>query len=161
LSHVADLQTETEDYPEGSAIAREFGHHTILVVPLLREGTPLGVISLRRNKVEPFSDKQIELITTFADQAVIAIANTRLFEEVQARTRELSESLEYQTATAEVLGVLSRSPTDVQPVFDAIAKSAANLCNAFDAVVLRVDSDMLRLVAHHGSMPIGEWVFAQ
>jgi len=92
--HVADLQSETEDYPEGSAIARELGHRTILVVPLLREGTPLGVITVRRNKVEPFSDKQIDLVTTFADQAVIAIENTRLFAEVQARTSELAKTVE-------------------------------------------------------------------
>src|SRR5262249_15185274 len=92
--HVADLQSETEDYPEGSAIARELGHRTVLVVPLLREGTPLGVVTVRRNKVEPFSDKQIDLITTFADQAVIAIENTRLFEEVKARTRELAKAIE-------------------------------------------------------------------
>ena len=89
--HVADLQVETKDYPEGSAIARELGHRTILVVPLLREGVPLGAISLRRNKAEPFTEKQIELVETFADQAVIAIENTRLFEEVEARTRELRQ----------------------------------------------------------------------
>src|SRR5215467_12329244 len=92
--HVADLQAETEAYPEGSAIARELGHRTVLAVPLLREGVPLGTINLRRDKVEPFTDKQIELAATFADQAVIAIENVRLFDEVQARSRDLSESLE-------------------------------------------------------------------
>jgi GAF domain-containing protein/anti-sigma regulatory factor (Ser/Thr protein kinase) len=148
--HVADLQTETEDYPEGSAIAREFGHHTILVVPLMREGTPLGVITLRRNKVEPFSDKQIELVTTFADQAVIAIENTRLFEEVQTRTRELTESLEYQTATSDVLGVISCSPTNVQPVFDTIAQAAAQLCKAQFSHVFRFDGHLIHFAASHG-----------
>src|SRR5207249_7667362 len=100
--HVADLQAETELFPEGSAIARELGHRTILAVPLLREGTPLGAIILRRAKVEPFTDKQIGLVTTFADQAVIAIENVRLFDAVQARRRELRESVVQQTATADV-----------------------------------------------------------
>jgi two-component system NtrC family sensor kinase len=92
--HVVDLQLETDDYPDGSAIVRELGHRTILAVPLLRKGIPYGPITVRRNKLEPFSDKQIELVTTFADQAVIAIENTRLFEEVQERTRDLTEALE-------------------------------------------------------------------
>src|SRR5499425_3420834 len=108
--HVADLQAETEAYPEGSAIARELGHRTILAVPLLREGVPVGAINLRRDKVEPFTDKQIELVTTFADQAVIAIQNVRLFDEVQARNRELTGALEQQTATSEILRVISSSP---------------------------------------------------
>jgi signal transduction histidine kinase/putative methionine-R-sulfoxide reductase with GAF domain len=94
---IADLQSETEAYPEGSAIARELGHRTILAVPLLREGTPFGVIVLRRAKVELFSDKQIELVTTFADQAVIAIENVRLFEEIQDKSRQLAEASQHKS----------------------------------------------------------------
>jgi GAF domain-containing protein len=146
---VANLQTETEDYPEGSAIAKELGHRAIFAVPLLRQGAPLGAISLRRNRAEPFSDKQIELVTTFADQAVIAIENTRLFEEVRARTHDLQESLEYQTATGDVLGVISRSPTDVQPVFDTIARSAAQLCGAPVCNVFRFDGQLIHIAASH------------
>src|SRR5262249_4466586 len=156
--HVTDLQAETQDYPEGSAAARELGHRTIIVVPLLRQGAPLGAISLRRNKVEPFSDKQIELVTTFADQAVIAIENTRLFEEVQARTRELTEALQYQTATSEVLGVISRSQTTAQPVFDIIAKSALRLASAQFSTVILYDGEMLRLAAYDNANPEGSEV---
>src|SRR6266508_698978 len=148
--HLADLQAETEAYPEGSAAARALGHRTVLAVPLLREGAPLGAINLRRDKVEPFTAKQIELVTTFADQAVIAIENARLFEEVQARTSELTETLEYQTATSDVLNVISRSPTDVKPVFDMIAESAARLCEAQYCFVYRFDGQLLHFVAHHG-----------
>jgi len=152
--HIPDVLEDPEyTWTKSIELAR---FRAMLGVPLLREGIPIGVIALLRGTARPFTGKQIELVTTFADQAVIAIENARLFEEVQARTAELQESLEYQTATAEVLGVISRSPTDVQPVFDAIASSAAKLCNALDAVVLRVDGDMLRLVAHHGPMPIGD-----
>src|SRR5262245_11239051 len=119
-NHVADMQAEAEEYPEGRELAVRLGWRTGLSVPLLRAGGAIGAILLRRREVRPFTHKQIELLKTFADQAVIAIENTRLFEEVQARTKELQESLEYQTATSDVLGVISRSPTQLQPVVDAI-----------------------------------------
>jgi GAF domain-containing protein len=124
--HVRDLQSD-EDFPEGRELSLRMGHRSILSVPLLREGESIGTIVLRRTEVQPFSDKQTALLQTFADQAVIAIGNVHLFEEVQAKTRELQESLEYQIATADVLNVISRSTTNVQPVFDAIATSAARL----------------------------------
>jgi GAF domain-containing protein len=151
--HVADLQSETDAFPEGSAIAREQGHRTILAVPLLREGEPVGAIALRRDRVEPFTDKQVELVKTFADQAVIAIENVRLFDEVQARSRELSESLEQQTATSEVLRVISSSPTELQPVLDALVKTASILCGADNVSILHLEGNGLPIVAHYGSLP--------
>src|SRR6188472_2257679 len=123
------------------------------LVPLLREGSPIGAIGLTRTQVNPFTDKQIELVTTFADQAVIAIENVRLFDEVQKRTAELQESLEYQSATSEVLNVISRSPTNAQPVFDAIVESAARLCEAAFSVVWRYDGELLHYAASHNFTP--------
>ena len=125
------------------------GTRTILAVPLLREGAPIGVFVLSRRTVRPFTDKQIELVTTFADQAVIAIENTRLFEEVQARTGELTEALEFQTATSEILRTISSAPTQVQPVFDAIAVSANKLCGALLTGVYRFDGKLIDFVAHN------------
>src|SRR4029450_7235698 len=102
------------------------------------------VIVMQRTSVRPFTDKQIELLTTFADQAVIAIENVRLFEEVQARTRELSESLESQTATSDVLNVISRSPTQLQPVLDAIVNTAARMCTAEYSYIAKYEDNVLR-----------------
>src|SRR5262249_15924226 len=152
--HVADLQAEKETYPEGSAIAREFGHRTTLAVPLLREGAPLGAMALRRAKVEPFTHKQIELVTTFADQAVIAIENARLFEEVQARTRELAESLEQQTSTSNVLSVISRSPGDLEPVFAVVLQNAVRICDAKFGTLSLYDGDAYQNVTLH-NVPAG------
>src|SRR5262249_36834452 len=105
------------------------------------------------NSVRAFTDKQIELATTFADQAVIAIENVRLFETEQQRTRELSEALEQQTASADVLRVISRSPSTVQPVFDVIAESAARRCHAQLCFVYEFDGHLIHFVAHHGLTP--------
>jgi GAF domain-containing protein len=151
--HVTDLQAETEEYPEGSMRAREMGHRTILSMPLLREGVPIGAINLRRGKVEPFTDKQIELVTTFADQAVIAIENVRLFEEVQASNRELSEALEQQTASSEILRVISGSQIDTQPVFNTIVANAVRLCEAERAFIFRFDGELLPAVAYDNVGP--------
>src|SRR5262249_48633542 len=112
------------------ALSHLTGYRTMLGVPLLREGVPIGVIALARSIARPFTDKQIELVTTFADQAVIAIENVRLFEAEQQRTRELTESLERQRATTEVLRVISNSPGDVQSVFHAMLENGMRACGS-------------------------------
>jgi GAF domain-containing protein len=127
------------------------GYRTVLAVPLMRQGSAIGIIRLTRNKVQPFTDKQIELVTTFADQAVIAIENVRLFDEVQARTRELSEALEQQTATSEVLGVISSSPGELQPVFQAMLENATRICEAKFGNLLLYEGNAFRVAAMHGA----------
>ncbi len=126
------------------------GIRTIVVTPLLREGVAIGTIRIRRSEVRPFSEKQIELLETFADQAVIAIENVRLFKELGERNAELREALEHQTATAEVLGIISRSPTDVQPVLDAIVESAARVCGIDDLGLRLRDGNVIISRAHFG-----------
>ncbi|HEV8227755.1 MAG TPA: GAF domain-containing protein [Methylomirabilota bacterium] len=153
--HVADLQTATEEFPDGSAFARSVGHRATLSVPLLREGEASGVIQLRRLEAEPFTERQISLLQSFADQAVIAIENVRLFTELGARNHDLTESLEQQTATSEILQVISSSPTDLQPVFDIIAESAVKLCSAEVSVVTRYDGEWVELEAVYGSSSVG------
>ena len=128
-------------------LQRMGGFRTALGVPLLREGNVIGVIVLTRKAVKPFDKKQIDLVTTFADQAVIAINNVRLFEEVQARTRELQQALDFQTATSEVLNAISRAPAELQPVLDAIVGIAARLCEAEYALVYKLCDGRYRLAA--------------
>ena len=149
--HVDDLVAASDDeYPVGRALARRFGHRTMLAVPVLREGVPIGVICAFRLEVRPFPEQQIALLRTFADQAVIAIENVRLFKELETRNADLTEALEQQTATSEILRAISSSPTDLQPVLDTVVRSAARFCGAYDACIFRLDGDQLRCDAHHG-----------
>ena len=146
-THIHDMAAESEaEFPEGLSFQRRAGHRTILATPLMREGTPIGAIVIRRTEVRPFSEKQIKLLETFASQAVIAIENVRLF-------NELKESLEQQTATSEIFGVIASSPTDVQPVLDTVAENAARLCEANDALIHRIEGDSLKRVANYGPLP--------
>jgi GAF domain-containing protein len=149
--HIADVQADPEyTFLEAARIG---GLHTMLGVPLLREGTPIGVIVLQRRSVEPFTEKQIELVTTFADQAVIAIENVRLFDEVQARTRELSEALEQQTATSEVLQVISSSPGELERVFQAMLENATRICEAKFGSLYLYEGDRVRVGALYNAPP--------
>jgi len=125
----------------------------VLCVPLLREESPIGVIVLIRSKVQPFTEKQIELVTTFADQAVIAIENVRLFDEVQARTEELSEALRQQTATAEVLKTISRTAFDLQRVLETLLENAVHLCGAKHGMIFRYDGEFCRAAADYNNPP--------
>ena len=129
------------------------GTRSILSVPLLREGESIGTIVLRRTEVHPFSDKQIALLQTFADQAVIAIGNVRLFEEVQAKTRDLAESLQQQTATSEVLQIISSSPGDLDPVFEKMLENATRICGAEFGSMVLVESDTVRQAALYNVPP--------
>jgi signal transduction histidine kinase len=152
--HVLDAQEPVAGVVK--AVTRALGTRTILAVPLLREGTPIGGLTIWRDVVEPFTDRQIALVKTFADQAVIAIENVRLFKEIEERNAELREALEHQTATAEVLGIISRSPTNVQPVLDAIVESAAKVCGIDDVVLRLREGSGLVPRAHFGPIPIGQ-----
>jgi GAF domain-containing protein len=149
IVHVADVTAD----PDHALVEQRKvgGYHTVLAVPLMREGAAIGILRLTRNEVQPFTDKQIELVQTFADQAVIAIENVRLFDEVQARTRDLTESLEQQTATSEVLRVMSSSPGDLEPVFKAMLENAVRICEASFGNLLLYDGDVFRHVALHNA----------
>ena len=138
--HVPDVRAQN-DLPPWCSVS---GWRTFLGVPLRQQGKVIGGLIARRTEVRPFTPAQIKLLETFADQAVIAIENVRLFQ-------ELKESLEQQTATSEILGVIASSPTDIQPVLDVVAENAAKLCEAKDASILRLENNILRLAASYGS----------
>src|SRR6266487_3659439 len=152
--HVHDITAESgAEFPVSQATAPHMGHRTMLATPLLREGSPIGAIFLRRTEVRPFSERQIALLQTFADQAVIAVENVRLFNELQARNSDLTEALEQQTATSEILHVISRSQTDAQPVFDTIVRSAVTLCAGLYGALYRFDGELIHSVARHNYTP--------
>jgi two-component system NtrC family sensor kinase len=148
--HVHDVQADPDYAPAIHELAR---YRTVLTVPMVRDGTPIGTITLWRSEVRPFSEQQIALLQTFADQAVIAIQNVRLFIELEARNRDLTDALDRQTATAEILRTISQAQDDVQPVFDIIAGSAMRLFGAWSASVFRYDVEMIRLAATRGGRP--------
>ncbi|MGH2372277.1 MAG: GAF domain-containing protein, partial [bacterium] len=148
------------EYPDTLELLKLNTIHSVAEIPLLSEGKPLGSLAVLRAEVRPFTDAEVSLLQTFADQAVIAIENVRLFTELQEKNRALThahakvtEALEQQTATAEILGVIGSSPTDVQPVFETIARSGVKVCAALGCAVLVVDGDMIRVAATHGVRP--------
>jgi signal transduction histidine kinase len=153
--HIADVQVEAEEFPEASENARRLGFHTMLSVPLMREGVAIGAIQLPRTEVRLFTERQVALLHTFADQAAIAIENVRLFNELEARNAEQTNSLARQMATSEVLRAISRAQTDAQPVFDIIATSARRLCGASYGQVQLYDGELIRLAALDNVDPEG------
>ena len=148
ISHVADIAADPEyELPEASELGNA---RTALGVPLLREGEPVGVFTLARQRVEPFRRRRSHCVSTFADQAVIAMENARLLGELQARTRDLEESLEYQTATSDVLQVISRSTADLQPVLDTLVATAAGCVEPKSALVHHREGEVYRMAANYG-----------
>ena len=157
--HVPDV-LEDREYAILSRKAQKIaGHRATLGVPLMREGSPIGVVLLMRRLPKPFTDKQIELVETFADQAVIAIENVRLFDEVQTRTHDLSESLKQQTATADVLKVISRSAFDLQTVLNALIETATRTCDADQGAITReIDGAFFRAASYGYSSALSDFI---
>src|SRR5262249_41797296 len=144
--HIPDVRDQS-DSPLDAPMVVTGSYRTFLSAPLRQHGEVIGILNARRTEVRPFTPVQIKLLETFADQAVIAIENVRLFQ-------ELKESLEQQTATSEILGVIASSPTDIQPVLNTVAENAVRVCGAEDATIRLVEGNLLRFGAHYGSIPI-------
>jgi GAF domain-containing protein len=152
-AHIADLQTQADEFPVTSEYARRLGFRTGLYVPLMREGVAIGVIALRRVEARLFTERQVALLQTFADQAVIALENARLLNELRQRTSDLTESLEQQTATSQVLSIISSSPAELEPVFQAILANATRLCGAKFGTLNLYDGEVFRNVASYNVPP--------
>jgi GAF domain-containing protein/anti-sigma regulatory factor (Ser/Thr protein kinase) len=153
IVHMPDVREDPEyGYRE---VADAAGFRSVVSVPMLQAGKPVGAITVYRDIVDPFPDDAIRLLKTFADQAAIAIENVRMFAELERRNRQLTEALAHQTATSDILGAISGSPTDVQPVFDIICERAVTLCDAQIGVVSRVDGETIHLGAIHGAAKVG------
>jgi GAF domain-containing protein len=153
IIQVPDLQAAEADFPEGAVYAKQYGHRTTLAAPLLREDEPIGAILIRRMEVRPFTAKQVALLQNFAAQAVIAIENTRLLNELRQRTDDLSESLEQQTATSEVLRVISSSPGELEPVFQTMLANAVRICDAKFGILFRYNNEKFNATALLGAPP--------
>jgi len=151
IVYIPDVREDPEFRVQ--SVAQVMGFRSIVAAPMIHEGSPIGTITVVGAEPRMFSERQIAMLQTFADQAVIAIHNTRLFNELEKRNYDLTEALEQQTATSEILRVISSSPTDLQPVLDAVAERAAKLCSAVDAQVFLVEQDALRHIAEYGSIP--------
>ena len=152
MRSVADAQNDPQSTAAARATAVAMGHRCFALMPMLKDGQGIGGIHVARPAVGPFTDVELALLRTFADQAVIAIENVRLFQELEARNAELTESLEQQTATAEILRVIASSPTELQPVMEAVAEHAARVCGAADSSIYRLEGEHLRLVARRGTL---------
>src|SRR5262249_24377748 len=150
LIHLLDAQAESEEFPEGSAIARRTGYRTIIAVPLMREGYAIGTIAVRRVEARLFSAKEVELLSNFAAEAVIAIENARLLTELRQRAADLSESLEQQTAAVEGLKGISSSPGQLESVFRAILENATRICGAKIGILFRFEDGAYTAVATLG-----------
>ena len=156
VQHTVDVRTDPaflDGDPGITALARLTGARTLLVVPMLKDDNLIGAFGIYRQEVRAFSDKQIDLVRNFANQAVIAIENTRLLNELRQRTDDLTESLEQQTATSEVLRVISSSPGELQPVFDSMLENAVRICDATYGNIYSRDGDTFRLVASYKTPP--------
>src|SRR6516164_2226361 len=150
IVQIPDIRKDPEYTLDARRAGAPKGYRTILGVPLLREGTPIGVIALGRHTVRPFPEKQIELVKTFADQAVIAIENARLLNELRQRTADLTEALEYQTGTGDVLKVISQSGPELGPVLDTLVATAARICLADSGFIFRLQDGLCRMIASFG-----------